>query len=778
MYEDNQLNEPCAVEKDSGQEVSEDTQEQILNEALGDSYTIDETIVLAETEESENELVMGVISSEDLSAEEMVDALQNIEGIKYAEPNYKFKACGFTNWSDTYINDSWHLGEKGINVEKAPVAKSSKESIVLAVMDTGIAYDHPDLESRMWSAPESVDIGGEHGKDFSDFDDDPYDEEGHGTHCAGIIAAAADNDEGTVGVVGKNKVELMSVRVLDENGSGDLSQIVKAFDYLIDVKKQGVNIKAVNCSFGTEESSSILDSVIDRAGENGILTIAAAGNESWNIDEHSCIPGSSNSQYVISVASVDDDSSLSSYSNYGKNNVDVAAPGSNILSSISYNNYTPYLYDAEQVKNTTQVYGEFGGASIIKDIETGKPSVTPVLGTGYDGNKITDVEAFGASKMYTILSDSSRGYAELSITDGKENGAFQAGNNQKSLRWTIRNAKYGDKYILYFPYTKVDDDPYVSIVLKTHSDYDEHSGGDLWLGDVTIEEGDQGSINYHTSSERTRWVLGNDRTYNSIWHASGEHSVLYDKAKVRDLSYGSYGFGLVYEAWDEGDFYVDISSIAISSSQANERDFGSYDVASGTSMATPVVTGAVGLIAAARPDLNARELKKELLKTTKANKSLANKCLTGAVVDFSSYGSSVKPEDKNSSDAKKTVIKKPIERQKFVWGGKKLTSKVKVRIHEALAASKTPKKFTVKKKNGKAVLKWKKVRGINGYIVFRKTGKGRFIQIKKLSSKKKAFTDKTVKKGKHYKYIIVSYKKVAGTKAVRISPATKVKKLR
>ena len=81
-----------------------------------------------------------------------------------------------------------------------------------------------------------------------------------------------------------------------------------------------------------------------------------------------------------------------------------------------------------------------------------------------------------------------------------------------------------------------------------------------------------------------------------------------------------------------------------------------------------------------------------------------------------------------------------------------------------------------KKKSGKAVLSWKKTKKVSGYIVLRKTGKGRFKQIAKLSAKKKKYTDKTVKKGKKYQYLVVSFKKVKGNKAIRISPASSVKK--
>lgn len=774
LYEDDQIAvQPGKNTKSRQQDPVETAQEKILDEALDDSYTIDDTIVLDAAGETDEDMVLGVISSEDLSTEELVDALQNTEGIRYAEPNFRFKASTLPDWNDNFIEDSWQLGESGINADMAPDSTGAEDPVVLAVMDSGIAYDHPDLVSSMWSAPADLDIGGEHGIDYPGQDDDPYDEDGHGTHCAGIIAAAANNSEGIAGVMGERNVQLMSVRVLDETGEGDFSEIIKAFDYLIEAKKKGVNIKAVNCSFGVEGRSSILDSVIDRAGGSGILTIAAAGNDALDNDVKSYIPANCNSRYVISVAATDEDGSLASYSNYGKNNVDVAAPGSNILSSVSYTNFAPYLYSAERISDTTQVYGEFDGAEVEYDAETGSKTITPVTGTGYDGAPVTGVDSFGAAKMYSVLSDGSSGYADLSITKGTESGSFQIGNNQKSLRWSIKNASYGDKYILYFPYNKVSELPYVSMVLRTCSNAPANTDGDLLLGDVIIEEDDAGEISYHTSAEETKWMLNTDKTYNSIWHASGEWAVLYNSDAVSGLPYGSYGLGLVYQAWDDGDFYVDISSLAISSDYADASTFGSYDVYSGTSMATPVVTGSVGLIAAARPGLSADDLKAVLLNTTRKSGALTAKCLTGAKVDFSAYDSSFTPSSGGGSTP--VIID---EAKSFIWSGKNLASKVSVLIHNALSGSKTPKKFSVKKKNGKAVLKWKKVKGVSGYIIFRRTGSGRFEQIAKLSSSKKSYTDKKTKKGKKYQYIIVSYKKVSGRSAVRISPASKVKKFK
>ena len=617
-------------------EAAESAQEKIIEEAIDGNFTIDDTIVIETADETAEDMVVSVVSSSDYSAEDLADTLQKADGIKYAEPNYKYTISSIPDWNDTFIKDEWYLGENGINVNKAPETAGT-DPVVLAVMDTGIDYTHPDLEDRMWTAPEGFSLKGEHGVDWSDRDDDPMDENGHGTHCAGIIAAAANNSKGVAGVAGTvPNVQLMGVRVLDPDGSGYLEDIVRAFKYLIRAKNEGVNIKAVNCSFGAEATSDIFDEVIEQAGQAGILTIAAAGNETQNNDSTNVSPANSKSDYVVVVAATDEDGSLASYSNFGQKNVDIGAPGSNIISSVSYYNFAPYLYDAESVKATTQVYGEFGDAPIATDAETGEDTVLPVLGTAYDGSEITDVATFGASKMYADKSKESQGKMSLEITD--ENG-FGVGNNDKSLRWKITDADPGDKYILYFPYEKLKGNPVINIVFRSHTGYEETDGtGLLLVGDVKIDDIDsQGNLTYSTTAEDTMTGIGVDPTWNSIWQASGIYDDLYDRSDVKDLAADRYGLGFVYESFSGGDIYVDISSIAISLADVDEVKFGAYDVYSGTSMATPAVTGAAGLIAAADPSIDAETLKATLLGTTRASSSLNGQCSTGGRIDFAEY---------------------------------------------------------------------------------------------------------------------------------------------
>lgn len=775
LYDDKVLSETPSKSNDRNtKESPEVLQEKILNEELYGEYTIEESIVLEGADDSEN-IVIGTISSDSYSTEELMDALRNTDGINRVEPNYRFSADSIPKWNDRYIKDAWQIGEKGINADKAPKAVSGSDSIVIAVMDSGIAYDHPDINTRMWTAPATIDAGGKYGLDCVDYDDDPYDEDGHGTHCAGIIAAAADNNEGIAGVAGNNNIELMAVRVLDDEGSGYFSDIIKGYEYLIHARKQGIDIRVVNCSFASEGRSSILESVIDKAGENGILTVAAAGNETIDNDTTDIMPAGANSSYVISVAATDEDGKISSYSNYGKTTVDIAAPGSNILSSVSYNNYTPYLYPTEKLRKTTKIYGEFGNAIITNDPDTGEKSIAPVSGTDYDGEDITGIGVFGMSKMYTLTENGSRGNTELSITNGNEEKTFPVGNNKKCLRWTINNMSYGDKYILYFPYEKSETGLYTNIVFRTHTDINERACGTLHVGDVIVAKNNLGELKYSTSSEEKGYSRDIDNTWNSTWEASGMKDALYTTEDIEDLNNGSYGLGFVYEAWTEGSIYIDISSLAISTTDANEDLFGSYDIYSGTSMSAPVVTGAVGLVAAAEPRLDSASIKNVLLKTSRKNNTLANKCLTGAELDFSSYMSSGERDNDTNNKATPSIQDEKTETATFIWDGKKLKSKVKVRIKETLAKSKTPKSFNVNTGKRKATLKWKKVVGVSGYIVFRKTGKGSYIQIKKLPAGKNGYVDKTVKKGKKYSYIIVSYKNAKKSSAVIISHATKTK---
>jgi len=207
------------------------------------------------------------------------------------------------------------------------------------VLDSGVDYNHADLASNMWTRPDSIpeyqdaELGSV--DDFYGFDAedaaDPMDDNGHGTHCAGVIGAEADNGEGIAGI--NWKVEIMPLKFLGRGGFGSTKNAIEAINYVIDRKKAGVNVRVISASWGSTSKSKALEDVIRKAGEEGILFVAAAGNDSSNNDKRPHYPSNYNLPNVISVAALDRNDDLAKFSNYGEKTVHIAAPGKDIVST-------------------------------------------------------------------------------------------------------------------------------------------------------------------------------------------------------------------------------------------------------------------------------------------------------------------------------------------------------------------------------------------------------------------------------------------------------------
>ena len=654
-------------------------QAEVLDASLGKDYSIEDTVVVEE-ENGKSDLVISAVSSDSMSTEQMLEKLSGANGIKIAEPDYICHTASMPDWDDTYLHDMHHLvGDTSIHAdavwesEAYAEANSNErtEPVVVAVVDTGVEYTHPDLKNRMWTKPESKafeQFVGKYGYDFANSDHDPIDDNGHGTHCAGIIGAQANNAAGITGVAGiSDKVKIMAVKALGADGSGYNSNIIAGMQYVTKMKKAGANICAISCSIGGDLSSEIFDAVIDAAGEEGILTIVAAGNASTNIDSNSVLPADAKSDYRVTVGAADENGSYASYSNYGVKNVDLVAPGSNILSTYSFYNYAPYLYDAKTIRGYTDVenrehegntefYGEFDGAEVEETVNIQGElveTVKPVVGTDYSGKEINSAEDpqhqvgdFGNSVMLADRKDESEGKASLSL---KSEHAFPVGTNQQYLNWNIEDAKPGDVYLLYFPYDK-------SVAFNEHADVNaafrfqadegqDGSAGRIEVGEIMINGVDRyGKLDWSNIYTDTAGKCGKaytvDAARNSIWRASGAQNCLYPYSTVKPLVYHEapdssqqYGLGLVYRVSKGGNCNINISSLAISKENADRTTFGKYDVLSGTSMATPVVSGAVGTLKALYPELRAEELKNTLLSGT--DDRFEGWCSTGGMLDLS-----------------------------------------------------------------------------------------------------------------------------------------------
>jgi len=251
--------------------------------------------------------------------------------------------------NDPMFKDQWALkngGENGgkanadIGAIKAWLKTQGSSEVVVAVLDSGVDYTHPDLVSNMWMRPDKVpayrdnelgNINDLHGFNAEGNQGDPMDDNGHGTHCAGIIGAEGDNNEGIAGI--NWNVEIMPLKFMGRGGFGTTKDAIEAINYAIDRKQNGVNVRVISASWGSTGYSKALEDAIRAAGEAGILFVAAAGNNGTSNDKSPHYPSNYNLPNLLSVASLDRTDSLSSFSNFGTKTVHIAAPGRDILST-------------------------------------------------------------------------------------------------------------------------------------------------------------------------------------------------------------------------------------------------------------------------------------------------------------------------------------------------------------------------------------------------------------------------------------------------------------
>jgi subtilisin family serine protease len=285
--------------------------------------------------------------------------------IEFAEPNYIIYACqvfpndpafdpgdpnygmlwGLHNFGQT-VGGKSGLPGADINAPDAWEISTGAEEVIIAVIDSGVAYSHPDLAANMWTNPgedpwldphnpttgNGVDDDGNGGPDdwrgwdFVDGDNDPMDYNGHGTHVAGIIAAIGDNGEGITGVMWK--AGIMPLRILDVDGMGTISNAIHAIEYAV---RKGARV--INASWITANFSQSLFRAIQICQSNGVIVVAAAGNNANNTDESPFYPASYDLPNIISVAATNQSDNLASFSNWGPFTVDVAAPGVTIYST-------------------------------------------------------------------------------------------------------------------------------------------------------------------------------------------------------------------------------------------------------------------------------------------------------------------------------------------------------------------------------------------------------------------------------------------------------------
>lgn len=308
----------------------------------------------------------------DSGGQDVLTSLSEHPEIEYIEPNYVISVEKTPN--DSLFPQQWGLKNTAtVGADTAATAAwdytTGSRKTVVAVIDTGVDFNHPDLTANIWRAPRPFTFNGtsgvvtcpagSRGVNAITSTCEPMDDNGHGTHCAGIIGASGDN---AAGVAGVNWVaSILPVKSMGSKGTGLLSDVLRAMDAVVQIKKQfgaEANVRVISASWGFTGNSQALEAALAAVNAADILFVAAAGNAAANNDTTANFPANSTQPNVVSVAATDKSDALATFSNYGIK-VHLGAPGVSIAST--------YLNGQYVMMNGTSMATPFvaGAASLL-----------------------------------------------------------------------------------------------------------------------------------------------------------------------------------------------------------------------------------------------------------------------------------------------------------------------------------------------------------------------------------------------------------------------------
>ncbi|MBR5766138.1 MAG: Ig-like domain-containing protein, partial [Lachnospiraceae bacterium] len=434
----------------------------------------DENVISIDKSAPEDEYTLKFVQSDEYSTDQMIDMFENVPGVLYAEPNYIYhlmddelskidapalddlppsldgsteKKADHTSLQYAYGNGPGGMDVPDWNIEGHINASGS----VIAILDTGVDYNHEDLKDVMWDDglkyPELTALGGgkygynavpKHSDGTPYMTDDPMDEQGHGTHCSGS-AGAPWNGYGVSGTA--NGAEIMAVKVGGDDRRLLDSSILRGFNYITEAKKAGVNVVAVNNSWGGPVESCSVALAVKELSELNVLCCFASGNDDDDNDYIGETPYTlRENEGVICVNACNEDGLKAGFSNYGIRLTDVYAPGNSIESTVITGTgvVNPLLcspvYDAEgreakddfEGEDTYFTYTAKNGTSFEKVKE--------------DGNNVLAISGMSDKKSF------------LSV---------RCGSLQEKPKYLTLNDKYGSKYDLaVYIYVLMDDGTY------------------------------------------------------------------------------------------------------------------------------------------------------------------------------------------------------------------------------------------------------------------------------------------------------------------------------
>lgn len=542
--------------------------------------------------------LVAFISSTDYTTKELIKAVGEKKCVYTAEPNYKRKISSLasSDYQWAIENNGQNGGIEGLDLQPEAVWNSDtdKSEKVIAIVDTGIDFENKDLKNSLWTNENTRDLPGLHGYDFVNNDTNPQDDNGHGTHCAGIIAGSAEKGKGISGI--DNSAKIMALKVLDEEGYGDDESIMNAYNYIYEAQSLGINVVAVNNSWGSTVDSQIYKTIFNEIGKKGALQICAAGNESVDNDIIPSNPANTDSPYCISVAASNEKDELASFSNYGLESVDVVAPGTNILSTVSYDCYNPTIYSPEKQAQVSEYYNNF-------DSNTGEISIDKGNSSGIVSVDKSNEEFFGKK---TALGNS-------------------------SAKISLKNTKVGDIYLIKIPYTATSsankNAVYDSLMIKADAPAYENDKTPSYL---LLADTENSSVAIENAYKNTNYGMYLYDNINYWEHISFQPETNSKAGQERVILLAV----IITDNYDD-DYNIYIDDVGVSKPNTDTSVYGKYDFYSGTSMATPYVTGAIGLLSSLHKDLSPIQLKALIISSTRKNSSIEGKTVSGGVVDLS-----------------------------------------------------------------------------------------------------------------------------------------------
>lgn len=343
-----------------------------------------------------------------ITVEEAIQEYAQDPNVEYAEPNFIYTAEALPD--ESRFSELWGMyntGQTGgtpgadIHAGAAWDITTGSRDVVVAVIDTGIDYNHPDLAPNIWKNPGET-AGNLIDDDGNGYPDDiygidtfnhfswPFDDNGHGTHVAGTIGAVGNNG---IGVAGVNwNVQIVTCKFLNAGGSGDTSGAVECLEYIRGLKVKGVNIVATSNSWGGGDYSQALYDAIN--AQRDILFIAAAGNDGADLTTNGWnhYPSGYELPNIISVAATDHNDNKAVFSNYGRRSVDISAPGVKILSTLP----------AQNKWNITGGYGLLSGTSMATPHVTGVAAQLKAQDPGRDWITIKNLLLAGGDNVSSM----------------------------------------------------------------------------------------------------------------------------------------------------------------------------------------------------------------------------------------------------------------------------------------------------------------------------------------------------------------------------------------